>query len=224
MAKIGYVYIIRNDEHLPNRFKVGQTYDLDKRINELNSETSNIGKFYLIAKFPVDDANIAEKACHEALKDFRKAKEFFDGPEEEITHIVRGICECYVPEAFSRTDLKEQINDLEAKSNRSPEEIEALNRAKQILEKAKVKPESPEPKFYPTPEGSDLKINPNTGLPEPTEAQKQDIRDIVKKAKEARGGRFKGSLRSISKFTKGPGLGIAGVGIVVSDGILRLFL
>ena len=37
MAKMGVVYVIRNDEHVANRFKVGQTYDLEKRISELSS-------------------------------------------------------------------------------------------------------------------------------------------------------------------------------------------
>ena len=37
MAKMGVVYVIRNDEHVANRFKVGQTYDLEKRISEHSS-------------------------------------------------------------------------------------------------------------------------------------------------------------------------------------------
>ena len=37
MAKMGVVYVIRNDEYVANRFKVGQTYDLEKHISGLNS-------------------------------------------------------------------------------------------------------------------------------------------------------------------------------------------
>ena len=48
MAKLGVVHVIRNDEHVPNRYKVGQTYDLERRIRDLNSETSNIGEFYVV--------------------------------------------------------------------------------------------------------------------------------------------------------------------------------
>ena len=60
MSKIGYVYIIRNNAHQPNRFKVGQTYDLDRRISELNRETSNVCQFYIVAKFPLEDVDKAE--------------------------------------------------------------------------------------------------------------------------------------------------------------------
>ena len=102
MSKIGYVYIIRNDEHQPNRFKVGQTYDLGRRISELNRETSNVGQFYVVAKFPVEDVDKAERECHQTLREFRKAKEFFDGPEATIVSIVKKITEQYTPQLYIR--------------------------------------------------------------------------------------------------------------------------
>ena len=73
MAKIGFIYVIRNDEHVSDRFKVGQTYDVEKRLRELNSETSNVGEFKLVAKFPVEDAEVAERKCHKALEEFKLA-------------------------------------------------------------------------------------------------------------------------------------------------------
>jgi len=138
MAKMGVVYVIRNDEHVANRFKVGQTYDLEKRISELSSETSNIGKFYTIAKFPVEDAEKAEKECHTALKHFRKAKEFFDGPEEEITLIVKRICERYIPKAFMRTDLQHELDELKTNSNITSEN---KIRIEEIENNLKIEPE-----------------------------------------------------------------------------------
>ena len=45
MAQHGVIYIINNEIHGENIFKVGRTYDLEKRLNELNRETSNIGRF-----------------------------------------------------------------------------------------------------------------------------------------------------------------------------------
>ena len=74
------MYIIRNDEHQPNRFKVGQTYDLGRRISELNGETSNVGQFYVVAKFPVEDTDKAERECHQTLREFRKVRKFFAAP------------------------------------------------------------------------------------------------------------------------------------------------
>ena len=56
MAKYGVIYIINNKiSDGENVFKVGETYDLDKRLVDLNNETSNIGKFEKVAIFPVSD-------------------------------------------------------------------------------------------------------------------------------------------------------------------------
>ena len=46
MAKHGVIYILNNKiRDGENVFKVGKTYDLDRRLADLNNETSNIGKF-----------------------------------------------------------------------------------------------------------------------------------------------------------------------------------
>ena len=177
MAKMGVVYVIRNDEHVANRFKVGQTYDLEKRISELSSETSNIGKFYTIAKFPVEDAEKAEKECHTALKHFRKAKEFFDGPEEEITLIVKRICERYIPKAFMRTDLQQELDEL-----RAVPEGQLTSVQKQTMNELDLKLKS-ETKTLPSWMNTGLKYDAD-GLPILSDEERASIREKLAKRGE----------------------------------------
>ena len=69
MAKHGVIYIINNKiRDGEDVFKVGETYDLDRRLADLNNETSNIGKFEKVALFPVSDTARAEKECYKELK------------------------------------------------------------------------------------------------------------------------------------------------------------
>jgi hypothetical protein len=199
MAKMGVVYVIRNDEHVANRFKVGQTYDLEKRISELSSETSNIGKFYTIAKFPVEDAEKAEKECHTALKHFRKAKEFFDGPEEEITLIVKRNCERYIPKAFMRTDLQHELDELKANSNITSEN---KIRIEEIEKKLKIEPKAPE---------VPVKISPFTETPE------ERVARILNPDTETATDRLKKYLAS--KTLKDLGKGALQVGAILGGGL-----
>ena len=99
MAKYGVIYILNNKRHGDNVFKVGQTYDLDKRITELDRETSNVGNFKKVAIFPVSDTARAEKECHRALSRFRvhTRKEFFEGNQSEIISIVKNVVSNYKP-------------------------------------------------------------------------------------------------------------------------------
>lgn len=131
MAKHGVVYVIRNDEHVPDRYKVGQTYDLDRRLSELNRETSNVGTFRPIAVFPVSDADAAERHCHDELASYRKAKEFFDGPEEKIVAIVQDVTKDYQPQAFVRDTKK-----LREEQIRIEDEAKAALAEKQLRVKA----------------------------------------------------------------------------------------
>ena len=121
MAKIGFIYVIRNEEHVPDRFKVGQTYDVEKRLRELNSETSNVGEFKLIAKFPVEDAEVAERKCHKALEEFKKAKEFFDAPRDKIVARVRYISEKFTPKAYMPEDIEAKQKEVEELQSTQPQ-------------------------------------------------------------------------------------------------------
>ena len=85
MAHYGLVYIIRNNEHRPNVYKVGMTTrSVEERIAELNAETSNIGKFEALAQFPVNNVEAAEAECHRKLRSYKYEKEFFKGELSEL--------------------------------------------------------------------------------------------------------------------------------------------
>jgi len=79
-----------------------------------------VGQFYIVAKFPVEDADKAERECYQTLREFRKAKEFFDGPEATIVSIVKKITEQYTPQMYIRDPGKvgsaEGEEQLEIKS------------------------------------------------------------------------------------------------------------
>ena len=99
MAKHGVIYILNNKRNGDNVFNVGETFDLDKRIAELDSETSNVGNFEKVAIFSVSDTARAEKECHRELSRFRvhKGKEFFEGNQSEIVNIVLNVVLNYKP-------------------------------------------------------------------------------------------------------------------------------
>ena len=100
MAKHGVIYILNNKTRDgENVFKVGETYDPDKRVVDLNNETSNIGKFEIKAMFPVSDTLRAEKDCFKELARLRiqDNREFFKGNLEEITNIVKNVTSKYKP-------------------------------------------------------------------------------------------------------------------------------
>jgi hypothetical protein len=106
MAKHGVIYIINNKiRDGEERFKVGRTYDLERRLEEFNEETSNssnFGKFETAAFFPVSDTVKAESEVHKALQNFRiqDNREFFEGEQDVITKIVESITSKYTPEKF----------------------------------------------------------------------------------------------------------------------------
>jgi hypothetical protein len=92
----GLIYIIQNDMHAENVYKVGETSrTVEDRIKGLNRETGNPGKFNILASFPVSDRKEAEKACFKELQrqGFTKInkKEFFQGPWDGILCAVEKI-------------------------------------------------------------------------------------------------------------------------------------
>ena len=114
MSKYGIVYVIQNDLHPGNLFKVGLTTNsVEERISELNSETSNPGKFKVCAYFPVSDVYEAEKACHRRLDELglRSNKEFFSGVISRILTEVEQVCLRFVPKPyFSPNYMDGEIN------------------------------------------------------------------------------------------------------------------
>ena len=103
MAKHGLIYIIHNDMHPTNVYKVGLTSNsIEERMSELNRETSNPGTFRACAYFPVSDVFEAETRCHDVLKKqgFEKGKEFFQASFQQILSVVEGVCSNYQPNSF----------------------------------------------------------------------------------------------------------------------------
>ena len=107
MAKHGVIYILNNKiRDGENVFKVGETYDPDRRLADLNNETSNIGEFKKVAVFPVSDTVRAEKECFKELARFRiqDNREFFRGSQSEIISIVKNVASKYKPVEESPDD------------------------------------------------------------------------------------------------------------------------
>ncbi|MDA9975999.1 GIY-YIG nuclease family protein [Alphaproteobacteria bacterium] len=107
MAKHGIVYVIHNILHPSDLFKVGLTTNsVEERIKELNSETSNPGKFKVCAYFPVSDVYEAEKVCHQRLDELglRSNKEFFSGEISRILTEVERVCLRFAPKSYLSPD------------------------------------------------------------------------------------------------------------------------
>ncbi len=102
----GVIYIVRNPRLGEGVVKVGKSNRLaEDRIKELNSPSSNLGRFELIAAFPVFDVDRAERDCHVALSEFREQanREFFSGDLRRIIAIVEAITKEYEPQAVVTT-------------------------------------------------------------------------------------------------------------------------
>ena len=107
MSKHGIIYVIQNDIHPANLYKIGYTTkSLDDRLRELNRETSNPGKFRAYGCYPVSDVKKAEKLCHQTLEQlgYRRRKEFFRGSLDRILAEVEGVTALFQPKAHSSTD------------------------------------------------------------------------------------------------------------------------
>ena len=127
MAKYGIIYIIQNELHPSNVYKVGYTTNsIRERLDELNRETSNPGKFKICGYFPVADVTEAEKLCHQHLQQlgFAKRKEFFEGSINRILTEVERICFPFRPKQFiskeymdgeTKSDKKLKLKELQCK-------------------------------------------------------------------------------------------------------------
>lgn len=103
MAKYGIIYIIQNELHPSNIYKVGYTTkSIGERLDELNRETSNPGRFAVCGYFPVSDVAAAERLCHQELEHLRvaKRKEFFHGPISRLLTEVEKVCALFHPMRF----------------------------------------------------------------------------------------------------------------------------
>ena len=115
MSKYGVIYIANNNERDGGSvFKVGKSTQPDKRMVELNSETSNFGKFEIIARFVVSDIDKAEYECHQNLAAYRiqERREFFKIEQDKIVQIVERVvlsfkAEDKVPESDSPHKISE---------------------------------------------------------------------------------------------------------------------
>lgn len=103
MAKYGIIYIIRNEFHPSGVYKIGfTTNSIHERVDELNRQTSNPGKFEICGYFPVTNVTEVEKLCHRHMEriGFIKRKEFFEGPIDRILIEVERVCYPFKPEQF----------------------------------------------------------------------------------------------------------------------------
>lgn len=119
MAKYGIIYIIQNDFHPSSVYKIGYTTNsIHERVNELNRESSNPGKFKVCGYFPVTDVIEAEKLCHQHLRQmgFAKRKEFFEGLINLILTEVERICARFCPKQF----VSKEYMDRRTKSSEKP--------------------------------------------------------------------------------------------------------
>ena len=76
--KQGFIYVMSNPS-MPNLYKVGRTNNLETRRCDLSSPSGIPTPFKIIYSARVEDAENAEKAVHDSLKDYRvrKNREFF---------------------------------------------------------------------------------------------------------------------------------------------------
>lgn len=121
MAKYGIIYIIQNELHPTDIYKVGySTNSIHERVNELNRETSNPGAFRVCGYFPVTDVVQAEKLCHQQLEKIgcAKRKEFFEGPINRILTEVERVCIRFRPKQF----ISKEYMDGEIRSDEKPKE------------------------------------------------------------------------------------------------------
>ena len=119
MARFGIIYVIHNSFHPPDVYKIGYTTNsIQERVDELNRETSNPGKFKVCGYFPVRDVTEAEKLCHQHLMQigFLKRKEFFEGSIGRILTEVERICLQFRPKQF----IAIEYMDGEIKSEDKP--------------------------------------------------------------------------------------------------------
>ena len=115
MENPGYIYIIQNDSQGNDIFKIGKTSrTVDERINELNKDTSLIGKFNIISVFYVNDIDDAESDCHKKLDAYRiqNNREFFKGKKETIVSKTKSILEKYLVKETMDIDANSNVDEI----------------------------------------------------------------------------------------------------------------
>ena len=88
----GIVYILKNNKEHRNIFKIGKTSrNINERISELTSSTSNLGKFVDCGHVVVSNIDEVEKRVHIELNDYRvqSNREFFECPINLINEIIK---------------------------------------------------------------------------------------------------------------------------------------
>ena len=104
MARFGIVYIAHNPNDGENVYKIGMSErDVDSRMAELTSETSNLGKYTAVAYFVVSDVEEAERAVHARLRHYRiqDNREFFELELSRLLPTIRTAIEPFVARDFS---------------------------------------------------------------------------------------------------------------------------
>lgn len=100
----GILYIARNDRHEENVYKIGKTenFNIERRMNQLTNETSNLGKYYSKAHFIVDDLDFCESSIHKKLDRFRiqDNREFFKCSINKIIIEIKDLLDDKIKETF----------------------------------------------------------------------------------------------------------------------------
>jgi len=84
------------------------------KINELNKDTSLIGKFNIISVFYVSDIDDAESDCHAELDEYRiqSNREFFKGKKESIVSKTKRTLEKYLVKETMDINTKSDIDEI----------------------------------------------------------------------------------------------------------------
>jgi len=100
----GIIYIARNDRHEDGIYKIGKTenFNIERRMDQLTNETSNLGKFYSKAHFIVDDLDFCESRIHKKLNEFRiqNNREFFKCGISKIIQEIKSLLGDKIKESF----------------------------------------------------------------------------------------------------------------------------
>lgn len=93
---IGYIYILRNDSHQDNVYKIGYTKNLPElRAKQLYSGKTGVPQpFKVKTACKVGDYKKAEKVIHKCLKPYRinSKREFFELPFEICESVMLSVC------------------------------------------------------------------------------------------------------------------------------------
>jgi len=109
VGKYGLIYIAQNARDGENVFKVGKTErDIESRMTELTSSTSNLGSYKALSYFVVSNIDEAEYKCHTRLSQYRiqNNREFFEIKHDELLSIVEEEVRPYLATNVNSVPLK----------------------------------------------------------------------------------------------------------------------